>query len=155
MYFSKCQNMLSIVLHVFVKLTNVLYKLALSSSWSTMIIRCWPGPLWHLATLDSPMDLLPWRETSLSIRCSNNRFIFYRCQRKLGFIKLLWHVVCYDCTRPTTRCGACLVWWMLYNCMLSWWFHENPMISASQVILSVVELPAYIYAVIICLPNTF
>ena len=32
-------------------------------------------------------------------------------------------------------------------------YHENPMISASQVILSVVELPAYIYAVIICLPK--
>ena len=92
------------------------------------------------------MDLLPWRETSLSIRCSNNRFIFYRCQRKLGFIKLLWPVVCYDCTASITPDTHHTVW---YNRMFSWWYHENPMSSASQVILSVVELPAYIYAVII------
>ena len=43
---------------------------------------------------------------------------------KKARIKLLWHVVCYDCTTPTTQCGACLVWWMLYTFMLSWKSHD-------------------------------
>ena len=62
------------------------------------------------------------------------------------------------------RCGAWLLWpllWIFFNggrllCQFGWvnWVNwVNPMILVSQVILSVVELPAYIYAVIIWLPN--